>query len=227
MGNTGISITSSGEQNVIGYNPTLAISNINAFRDAVSMILSRLAASYSTMMEELRDNWASPAAQEFYSESTEFLNVLKKARDDANTIINNAIVSVAEMARANGSDFHYSTEVNFRIPAVLALRENIDGYYGITVNNVNSAMLAFNTAVNEALADLPSIPDGIAVYDQHNNIKTLFSERIEALNNGIDRTTTTINANIKRTIDEQETIIGAARKRIISRIEGISPTINA
>lgn len=208
---------------LIAYNASLAIKNLDSFKDSMDSVLAKLSNAFCKLMSELRDTWASPEAQRFYQKNMSFLNIITEGSSTGNSIISNTVLAVAEMARSNGSTFQYGGSISCPVPDVSTLLESIDGYSGINVERVKNTLMAFNTDINNALADLASVNDGIAVYDIHENIKTLFSEKIASLRSNINSAVEDINSDINNTIQTEELILNTARNKIISNLNaGIS-----
>ena len=206
----------------IAYNSTLATNNINAFEGSFSPILNKLGSAYKKMMDDLNSNWASPAAQKFFTDSARFLEILEEGREKGNSIINDAIGAVKQMAKANSSNYSYSTQISYNPPVLTPLRNNIDGYQGIDMDKTKDIVATFSSEVNTTLGELASVANSIAIYDSEHHIISLYGDRIGELKKNVEDMVAQINANIDKTVKKQEDVLNAARRRIVARFENVN-----
>lgn len=216
---------------VIGYDGSLATSNLNSFKSDMESILTSLNSYYSELMYELKEYWASPKAVDFYNKNNpKFISIIESGRDNANSIIENTALSVAAMARATGSFFTYGSSVIVPILEVTPLVSEMEGWIGINLTKVGAARDTFNANMGKVSEAINSLNSSIAVRDTHDNVKSLYADKIATLKSEIDSATNSINEDIKQAITDQEEIIKAAKSKIeaiLKETAGAINTVNA
>ena len=202
----------------IAYNPSLAISNLKAFKSTMESALMLLSSAYSEFIKGLSECWASPFAVNFYAKSYRFVSVIANGVNDSNALLNNAIAAVATMARRCGSTFSYRDSIVRPTIYETKILPSFGGSVVIDIPKVQNLLATFNNKISVAKSVLASVPPQIAIYDTTGAIRTLYNQRISALKTGIESSVAEINGTISSTIAEQEELIRVFRARALAKV---------
>ena len=215
-----------GSSKLIAYNPSVAVKNLDDFKDSLGDALRQLSKAYTDMMSGLREYWASPKANDFYTISSEFEDIVESGNNEGNSIIASAVSSVSAMAQhISGKGFSYGGRVAIPKPKADAFVTEMDGYIGINVKEVKRIKAEFNEKISGVKNSIEAVKSSIAVEDKNGSIKHIYGQKIADLKSRIDDVVFQVNQNIDKNLEEQETIISSARAKALAILQNTSSAV--
>lgn len=196
-----------------GINIDKATSDLNNFRDAADAIVSKLAEASNTFADVIIHNWASPKAKEFAETYTyKLIDLFVKPKEVFNRLLEDAAIAAYRMAKTHGADFDSSRYI--ALPTTMfygygSLDEVVEvspnGETGMNIPVVSEALTAFEASVNEALAEMDTLPQDIAIYDESGDIRATFADRVnsakEKANAVVEPIKDSVNASLSTETD--------------------------
>ena len=206
----------------VGYNNSLALANLDKFKDAMGAALNAYAIAYTKFMSGLYKYWGSPRGRDFSLKYAKFKDYVYNSVDASNALIRSATMSVASIANACGSSFRYGGSIPKPYVYTGPLLPSLGGPMLIDSDMVNELLDEFNADITKANIKLFSVPSSIAVYDRTGSISSLYHQNIDNLKGKIDDLVAKINTDIKAAVAEQDQLLKTSKAKVLAVLESLN-----
>ncbi len=225
-----------------GFNPSIALNDIINAGNQMKEIAGKLEEAGADLFTSLRDNWASPKAQEFSSQWSKRLYDIT-----VNSVLSTANSFVAILTEAYNIMASNQNYPNIEQPIVFTIGESIfemlnekdpNGNVGMNTSVVKRAMQTYKQIVSTVINLLHNMNITLAILDHTgevarelkqsaNAIADEIEQIVSAIGNQIEAVTETEADTIITAVSETASTVGSAGSRTpstISPLPGGHPT---